>query len=218
MRYLKIIFNRAIPFYFWVGLVYAVFVIVLALTTSERDAVHRETGVPISEIVAAAAENALVAAEEAGGAAAEVEGAGEETVAQAAEEAATFAVPEELIFGDELYERVELALDEPIVTVPLFSNANFVIDWTVVFIILGFVAAWIEVVRATHIRDTARNDTWSLVVTIVAFVLFVGVSSFGTTAFMIVAIVGFGDVLLDRYVGQAVARRDFGGILPGGGG
>lgn len=190
MRYLKIIFNRAIPFYLWIGIFYAIFVLVMSLTTSETPAAPQ----PDATVSAPAADAASA----------------EATTAAAAE------ADECPIIGEQLYQRVESALRCPIVTIPLFSAAEFTINWTVVFILLGFISAWIEVVRATNIRDTARNDTWSLVVTIIAFVLFVGVSSFGTTAFMIVAVVGFGDVLLDRYVGQAVARRDFGGMMPGG--
>lgn len=109
-----------------------------------------------------------------------------------------------------LHEQVEVALTEPLLSIPLIRGNEFAITWIVLFIIFGFLSAWVEVVRATNIRSTARNDTWSLIVTLIAFVLFAGVPSFGTTAFLIVAIVGFGDVLLDRYVGQAVARRDFG--------
>ena len=115
-----------------------------------------------------------------------------------------------------LYLRIETALDCRVVTLPLFSGNAYTIDWMTLFIVAGFVCAWIEVVRATNIRDTARNDTWSLIVTIISIVLFAGVSVYGTTAFLIVAVVGFGDVLLDRYVGQAVARRDFGGLVGAG--
>ena len=35
--------------------------------------------------------------------------------------------------------------------------------------------------------------------------------------FFVIVIVAFGDVLLDRIIGQAVAQRDFGGMIPGGG-
>lgn len=115
------------------------------------------------------------------------------------------------------YMAVEASLGASLFEIPLFSGNSFAVTWTVIFITLGFLCSWVEVVRATAIRDTARNDTASLIVTLVAFVLFVGVSSFGTTAFLIVALVGFGDVLLDRYVGQAVARRDFGGMFGGDG-
>ncbi|MEL6284543.1 MAG: hypothetical protein AAFQ73_17595, partial [Pseudomonadota bacterium] len=61
--------------------------------------------------------------------------------------------------------------------------------------------------RATKARDFSGNDWMSLIVTVGALLLFVGVGWFGTTAFMIVPLVGIGDLLLDRYVGQAVARR-----------
>ena len=115
-----------------------------------------------------------------------------------------------------LYCQVEEELTKSIFSIPLFSKNEFAVTGTVVFIVLGFLCAWIEVVRATNIRSTARNDTWSLIVTLIAFVMFVGVSTFGTTAFLIVAVVGFGDVLLDRFVGQAVARRDFGFPAHGG--
>ncbi len=202
MRYLGIIFNRAIPFYLWLGVVYAIFVMVLALTTSA-------TTPPTASAPVASAPEAP-ASEAASDAAPAPSAASPDATSS------PLVSDECNIVGEELYQRVERALSCEIVTIPLFSSAEFTIDWTVIFIILGFASAWIEVVRATNIRDTARNDTWSLVVTIVAFVLFVGVSAFGTTAFMIVAVVGFGDVLLDRYVGQAVARRDFGGIIGGG--
>ncbi|MEM9725543.1 MAG: hypothetical protein AAF909_08790 [Pseudomonadota bacterium] len=117
-----------------------------------------------------------------------------------------------------LYLMVEQDLTEKIFGITLFSGNEFAVTGTVIFIVLGFLSAWVEVVRATNVRSTARNDTWSLIVTLIAFILFVGISEFGTTAFLIVAVVGFGDILLDRYVGQAVARRDFGFPGAGGGG
>ena len=97
----------------------------------------------------------------------------------------------------------------PLVTVTLFSGVPFPISWTTIFIIAGFVSAWIEALRATNVRISG-NDFMSLLVTIVSLVLFVGVPWFSTTAFMIVPLVGIGDLILDRYIGQAVARRDFG--------
>ncbi|MEO1330401.1 MAG: hypothetical protein AAFW46_12120 [Pseudomonadota bacterium] len=110
-------------------------------------------------------------------------------------------------------EKVELVLRETLFTIPLFSGTGFEVSWTTLFIIFGFFAAWIEVVRATNARNFSGNDFMSLIVTVIAIVLFVGVSWFGTTAFMIVPLVGIGDLLLDRLVGQAVARRDL--AVPG---
>lgn len=113
---------------------------------------------------------------------------------------------------------VDAMLNKTLLPLPLVSGAVFSITGTTIFMTLGFFCSWIEVVRATQIRNTARNDTWSLIMTLIAFVLFISVAPFGTTAFLIVALVGFGDVLLDRIVGQAVARRDFGGVAGFGGG
>ncbi len=110
-------------------------------------------------------------------------------------------------------EQVELALRETLFRLPLFSGVAFEVSWTTLFIIFGFVASWIEVVRATNARQFSGNDLMSLIVTVIAIILFVGVSWFGTTAFMIVPLVGIGDLLLDRLVGQAVARRDL--AVPG---
>lgn len=117
--------------------------------------------------------------------------------------------------GQALYQRVEASLDGAIFRLPLPSGNEFLVTGTLIFLVLGFVCAWVEVVRATQIRLTGRNDTWSLIVTLIAALLFFTVSPFGTTAFLIVFLVGFGDVLLDRIVGQAVARRDFGGLVGG---
>jgi hypothetical protein len=114
-----------------------------------------------------------------------------------------------------LYQRVETALDGSIFRLPLPSGNEFHVTGTLIFIVVGFLCAWVEVVRATQIRLTGRNDTWSLIVTLIAALLFFAFSPFGTTAFLIVFLVGFGDVLLDRIVGQAVARRDFGGLVGG---
>ncbi|MCI4663017.1 MAG: hypothetical protein MRY63_14500 [Neomegalonema sp.] len=113
-------------------------------------------------------------------------------------------------------EQVECVLDASLFKVPLVSGTEFPITWTSLFVIFGFLASWIEVIRATAARDISGNDWMSLVVTLVCLVLFFTVSWFGTTAFMVITLVGIGDLLLDRIVGQAVARRDFGGVLPTG--
>ncbi len=104
---------------------------------------------------------------------------------------------------------------------PLFGSgegenaASITITPLAVIIIFGFVAQWLEAIRATRVAGTARNDIWSLILAVITLVLFVGVGPFQTFAFFVIVIVAFGDVLLDRIIGQAVAQRDFGGIVPG---
>ncbi len=110
---------------------------------------------------------------------------------------------------------IEEALLREVFPIPLFTQRFFPVNWLLLFVTFGFICAWVEVLRALEIRRTGRNDTWSVIVTLGAFILFAGFPAFGTSAFFIVALVGFGDVILDRQVGQAVARRDFGGLGEG---
>ena len=104
---------------------------------------------------------------------------------------------------------LERYLAEPLFTVPLLNDGSFIVNFNTIFIVAAFVAVWIEVIRATSLRNRAGNDWLSLVATFVAILVFAGAEPFGTMAFMVVPLAGFGDLLLDRLVGQAVARRDF---------
>ena len=106
----------------------------------------------------------------------------------------------------------EQHLASPFARINTLSGAPFLISLNTVFLAIGFVAVWIEVIRSTRLRDRGGNDLMSLLVTVAAIVIFIGVPGFGTTAFAVVPLAGFGDLLLDRLVGQAVARRDFGRI------
>lgn len=135
-------------------------------------------------------------------------GGDEPTVSETVEGAVEGAVA--AATGNTITAKVERVLTSELFTVTLFSGQPFTFTWTTFFIIAGFLASWIEVMRATKARDFSGNDWMSLIITVIALMLFVGVDWFGTTAFMIVPLVGMGDLLLDRYVGQAVARRDFG--------
>jgi hypothetical protein len=104
---------------------------------------------------------------------------------------------------------LERYLASPLFSVPLLNSGTFIVSFNAIFIVAAFVAVWIEVIRATSIRNRAGNDWMSLVATFVAILVFAGAAPFGTMAFMVVPLAGFGDLLLDRLVGQAVARRDF---------
>jgi len=104
---------------------------------------------------------------------------------------------------------LERYLATPLFTLPLLNSGSFIVSFNTIFIVAAFVAVWIEVIRATSLRNRAGNDWLSLVATFVAILVFAGAEPFGTMAFMVVPLAGFGDLLLDRLVGQAVARRDF---------
>lgn len=104
---------------------------------------------------------------------------------------------------------LERYLASPLFTVPLLNSGTLIVSFNVIFVIAAFVAVWVEVIRATSVKDRAGNDWLSLVSTFIAILVFVGATPFGTMAFLVVPLAGFGDLLLDRLVGQAVARRDF---------
>ena len=104
---------------------------------------------------------------------------------------------------------LERYLASPLFSIPLLNSGTFIVSFNAIFIVAAFVAVWIEVIRATSIRNRAGNDWMSLVATFIAILVFAGAEPFGTMAFMVVPLAGFGDLLLDRLVGQAVARRDF---------
>lgn len=104
---------------------------------------------------------------------------------------------------------LERYLASPLFSLPLLNDGTFIVSFNTIFIVAAFVAVWIEVIRATSLQNRAGNDWMSLVATFIAILVFAGSESFGTMAFMVVPLAGFGDLLLDRLVGQAVARRDF---------
>lgn len=112
-------------------------------------------------------------------------------------------------------QRLESDFNEAFMQLPLFTGESLGITVTAIFIFFGFIAQWVEAFRATQVRRTGGNDFFSILLAFAALLLFVGAPAFHTTAFLVVVIVGFGDVLLDRLIGQAVARRDFGGLIPG---
>lgn len=104
---------------------------------------------------------------------------------------------------------LERYLASALFTIPLLNSGTLIVSFNVIFVVAAFVAVWVEVIRATSVKDRAGNDWLSLVSTFIAILVFVGATPFGTMAFMVVPLAGFGDLLLDRLVGQAVARRDF---------
>lgn len=103
---------------------------------------------------------------------------------------------------------LEAWLDAPLARLPLLGSGALPVSLTTLFVVAGFAAAWVEVIRATRLRDRGGNDGLSIVATIAAVLVFVGAAPFATVAFLVVPLAGLGDLLLDRLVGQAVARRD----------
>lgn len=100
-------------------------------------------------------------------------------------------------------------LDAEIFSVPMIAGDAIMVSWTVLFILFGFICSWIEGLRALKPRGKAYNDIGSVLVTIPLIILMVGFESFQTTAFLVIVVVGFGDIIMDRIVNQGVSYRDY---------
>lgn len=100
-------------------------------------------------------------------------------------------------------------LDATLFSVPVVAGDSLYISWTVLFVVLGFICCWVEAFRAMASRGKAYNDIGSILVTIPAIILLIGFEAFQTTAFLVIALVGFGDVILDRLVHRVGPYREY---------
>ncbi len=114
-----------------------------------------------------------------------------------------------LVFGDQLIFD-GIFVERILFGIPTLSAATIVVTGGFIFVILAFVALAVENIRATRIRDNTGNDYLSVLTLIVTLLLMIAVEQFATMAFAAVFIAALIDVLQDRIIGQAVARRDWG--------
>jgi hypothetical protein len=99
-------------------------------------------------------------------------------------------------------------------SIPTLSSASLIVTGGWLMVVLALLALAIESIRATRIRDNTGNDYMSVATLILALILLIAVPQFTTMAFAVIFIAGLIDVLQDRIIGQAVARRDWGVQMP----
>lgn len=114
-----------------------------------------------------------------------------------------------LVFGDQLITG-GVFVNRYLFGIPTLSGMPIVIDGGWLLVILAFIALAIESIRATRIRDNTGNDYISVLTLIVAVVLLIAVEQYANMVFATIFIATVIDVLQDRIIGQAVARRDWG--------
>jgi hypothetical protein len=114
-----------------------------------------------------------------------------------------------LVFGDQLIFDGDF-INQSLFSIPTLSAARLEVTGGWLIIILTFIALAIESIRATRIRDNTSNDYLSVLTLIVTLILLIAVEQFGNMVFAAVFIAAVIDVLQDRIIGQAVARRDWG--------
>lgn len=111
--------------------------------------------------------------------------------------------------GPSFSASIQAFLDTPLFAAPVVAGDSLPISWTLLFVLFGFACSWIEVFRAMRQTHRALNDIGSILVTIPLIILLVGVEAFQTTAFMVIAFVGFADVILDRLIQRGDAVSDY---------
>jgi hypothetical protein len=123
-----------------------------------------------------------------------------------------------LVFGYDLIfaeQTVPLAPRDSFVelylfSIPTLSDTPLLVTGGWLLVVLALAALAIESVRATRLRDNTGNDYMSVITLIVALILLIAVPQFSNMVFAVIFIACLIDVLQDRVIGQAVARRDWG--------
>jgi len=106
-------------------------------------------------------------------------------------------------------EPVDVINNDILFTLPLVkTSVPMMVGDT--FVVLVLLSMALEAWRATRIHDRSGNDLMSLLAFAMAGVLLIVVPWYGTATFSFVVVAGAVDLMLDRVIGQAVARRDFG--------
>lgn len=102
-------------------------------------------------------------------------------------------------------------LGQPLVTIDLPSGDGWLLTVGDVFVVGGLLALALESVKSTSTTGfSIGNHGLSMLVFVVAVVLFLVVQGFGTTTFFLLTAMAFVDGLVGMIVSIVTARRDFG--------
>ncbi len=105
---------------------------------------------------------------------------------------------------------VNFAEPSSLFSLPLPSGAEWNLTGSDIFIMLGIITLFIEIVKSVRTgTGTILEHALSLVVFIVFLVLFLLVESAGTSAFLIVSLMSLLDVIAGFTITVATARRDY---------
>ncbi len=111
-------------------------------------------------------------------------------------------------------------IDREIIGIPMVSGDVWTITYGYAYIIGSMAFLFVELLRATQTgTDSILNHALSVVVFIVALLLFIIVKGFGNSIFFVFVTMTFLDFMAGFIVTTVTARRDFGvagGVLGGG--
>lgn len=99
--------------------------------------------------------------------------------------------------------------DQHFFTIAMMSGDQWIITWGHMFIIFSMVMLFIELLRATHTGSASiMNHAFSVLVFIVALLLFIIVKGYGNSTFFIFMSMTFLDFMAGFIVTTVTARRD----------
>lgn len=105
---------------------------------------------------------------------------------------------------------------EPLFKMPLPSGAHWTPTWSGVFVLIGVVALFFEILKSTKTgSSTLVEHSLSMMVFIIMLVEFLLVKQAGTSTFLILTLMSLLDVVAGFTISIVTARRDF--AVTGGG-
>jgi len=106
---------------------------------------------------------------------------------------------------------------EPLFKLGLPSGASWSPTWSGVFILLGVVVLFFEILKSTNTgASTLVEHSFSMIVFIIFLVEFLLIKQAGTSTFLILTLMSLLDVVAGFTISIVTARRDF--TMMGGGG
>ncbi|MBT7411244.1 MAG: hypothetical protein HN826_16205, partial [Methylococcales bacterium] len=95
-------------------------------------------------------------------------------------------------------------------TLDLLSGAKFTLSGNELFLIIGLIFLYIEVLKSTKTsKDTIIDHLFSMIVFVVFLIEFIVVEKAGNTTFLLLMLMSFFDVISGFTVSISTARRDF---------
>ncbi|MBT4838273.1 MAG: hypothetical protein HON94_13105 [Methylococcales bacterium] len=103
-----------------------------------------------------------------------------------------------------------IVLSENLMTLDLLSGAKFTLSGNELFLIIGLIFLYIEVLKSTKTsKDTIIDHLFSMIVFVVFLIEFIVVEKAGNTTFLLLMLMSFFDVISGFTVSISTARRDF---------
>lgn len=102
-------------------------------------------------------------------------------------------------------------LSSGVASIPLLSGGSWALTFGDLLIVLGLMLLFVEIVQSTRIgRSSIVNHGLSMLVFVIALILFLGIQTYGTSTFFILMFLSLLDVIAGFTITIRTARRDIG--------